>query len=421
MLKETLRRFVLPGTGGGSPLAPGLYPFEREHDGRLARFQLRVDPDGAGLLMVDASRVLLLSPVGVFLAHAILSGHSDAAVVKAGRRRFAGAGRLAEDLAALRRAMDAMLDGRAGAVVADLSRRSGPLERRLSAPLCADLSLPTAAQGERILRRLLEVGVPQVVVVVPPDPVGPDLFRLVECAEDLGLVTGVRARATDLLRDDRLLDLAGAGLDHVDLYWLGEAAAHDAVYGEGDAERFTAAAQTAGDLDLFLVACLPLAASAVGTVQRALSELPERGVGAGAVFAVVGDEAEGALPPAAIPQVAAVVEAAADAANLPVVWMPPCHLGSSTPIAEAMRAGPRAGSRATIRVLPGGEVLPPTGPPAPAGNLLEDPWETIWGHEAFRPLRESTEAPRCDTCPDLALCDLGCPKERSGWAEGVTP
>ena len=50
----------------------GLHHYRRESPGEVARVHLRVDPDGTGLLLVNASRVLRLNPTAVFMAYLAL-------------------------------------------------------------------------------------------------------------------------------------------------------------------------------------------------------------------------------------------------------------------------------------------------------------------------------------------------------------
>jgi len=52
--------------------------------------------------------------------------------------------------------------------------------------------------------------------------------------------------------------------------------------------------------------------------------------------------------------------------------------------------------------------------------VLKDEWQTIWQHEAFKRYRERVVAPtRCLDCPGLVICEADCPREQSGWAQGI--
>ena len=92
------------------------------------------------------------------------------------------------------------------------------------------------------------------------------------------------------------------------------------------------------------------------------------------------------------------------------------HPDNESP-ADQVRRGPRAGGDVTIRVLPGGDVLPPRGGSEPAGNLLNDSWDEIWGSPVFRRFRQRVEAnTKCPQCPGLAICAGDCPADPGGWS-----
>jgi len=54
-------------------LLPGLYHFAREDKDGKSRIHLRVDPDGSGILMVNASRVVQLNPTAAQMAALVLN------------------------------------------------------------------------------------------------------------------------------------------------------------------------------------------------------------------------------------------------------------------------------------------------------------------------------------------------------------
>ena len=58
------------------PPAPGVYHFLRENGREKTRLHLRIEPDGNGLLMVNASRIFHLNPTAAFMAHLALCSTS---------------------------------------------------------------------------------------------------------------------------------------------------------------------------------------------------------------------------------------------------------------------------------------------------------------------------------------------------------
>jgi radical SAM protein with 4Fe4S-binding SPASM domain len=67
-----------------------------------------------------------------------------------------------------------------------------------------------------------------------------------------------------------------------------------------------------------------------------------------------------------------------------------------------------------------GDVLPCQSWYTPVGNILVDPWETIWNHELSARLRERRGLPsKCEGCPVVSECGGGCPLQfpSTGTAE----
>jgi radical SAM protein with 4Fe4S-binding SPASM domain len=61
-------------------------------------------------------------------------------------------------------------------------------------------------------------------------------------------------------------------------------------------------------------------------------------------------------------------------------------------------------------VEPDGAVLPCQSYYQSLGNILNDPWESIWNHELAMELRERANLPvKCHECSLLPECGGGCP------------
>src|SRR5512141_2278 len=74
-IRETLRRlFASP-----EPLPTGTYPFQSPPDAPLPyRLHLRLEPDGSGILIVNASTVLHLNQTAAEYAYHMVKGHTEA-------------------------------------------------------------------------------------------------------------------------------------------------------------------------------------------------------------------------------------------------------------------------------------------------------------------------------------------------------
>jgi len=61
-------------------------------------------------------------------------------------------------------------------------------------------------------------------------------------------------------------------------------------------------------------------------------------------------------------------------------------------------------------VEPNGDVLPCQSYFQPLGNMLADPWESIWNSALANYIRNREWLPdMCKECPDVEICGGGCP------------
>ena len=420
-MRNLLKRALFPAEAGGAPIAPGLHTFSREIDGRIARYHLRVEADGYGTLIANVMHAVRLAPSGVVLAYGLLRGDEPAAQRQVARAfRGASHARVAEDLTEVRKLVEEMGLGRGAYPIRALDGDATLSRRALAAPLVADVVPGELADTLEVLRRLWDAGVPQVVLAPAGTARTAHLPRLVERAEDLGLVCGLRARATDLAGTDLLDGVAMAGLDHLDLFCASAAAAsHDAIFGAGDRQRAIETIAACHALELCPTAVTPLLATTLDEMDQIAAELARLRVPAWTIFAIAeaGRGGGQVLGDAALRQAAATAEELADHFDLNLVWAPACERDPGVPLADQARRGPRVSGSAGVRVEADGSVGPKDGRARAAGNLLRDPWKKIWAHDAFRAWRESTDEPApCDACPGLLACAAGCPADPATWA-----
>ena len=254
------------------------------------------------------------------------------------------------------------------------------------------------------------------------DPV--PLVRAIERAEDLGMIAGVRGRATDLNQPSLLEDMALAGLDHCCLLFVAaDATIHDAVCGSGDYAATLALFERIQANEVAPAAEVPLLGSSVDALEPTLDRLQQIGISnvnfliIAAENDVPADQRSDGLLASALPQVADMVEEMAAEMDVRFIWQPPVQRNPALTIPDQVQIGPRCTADVSIRVEPNGDVIPPRGPNVAAGNLLQDDWREIWSNAAFINYRERVERPsHCEECPGLIICAADCPREPSGWA-----
>ena len=432
MAKDWLKRlFTFERPSRPSPIEPGLYHAMKEAAGMYTRFHLRVEGDGSGMLIANATAAAQLTPTGVVIVKGLLEGKSEAEILDSLQQRFSGATEtmMRDDIARVQSLIQQIVEPGDAYPVFNLEDASiSPRSAQLIAPLQAAVPLAEPDRLVPIIDRLWDVGIPHATFRVPPSPDADALVRAVERAEDLGMIAGVRGRASDLAAGSLLQDLWQAGLDHVTLiYASDDVERHDALCGDGD---HATALETLDWLEaeqISAVAEVPLIHATMETLGATIETLLERGADNLSFVAFASADPEvagetGTFKPDAMVQVATTVEETADRTRARFMWNPPVEVDPAVSLTDQVRAGPRCSGDVAVRVEPDGTVIPPRGPAQSAGNLLTDAWDDIWNHEVFRIYREQVEAPtRCDICPGLTICAAACPRDPEGWARIAAP
>ena len=423
MNKEFLKTLFLPHTRATpAPISPGLYHYLRERDGQYTRFHLRVEPDGGGMLIANATAAAHLSPAGVVIVKGMMDNNSDTTIQRDLRARFAGAApdQIQKDFTTVRILLNELAAPGDTYPILNLDDAAvSPHPTQLIAPLEATLPLAEPEKIVPLLDRLWEIGIPHATILVPETPNPDFLIRAVEHAEDLGMICGVSGRATDLVQGTLLEDLAMAGVDHVTVFCASaQSDIHDALFGDGDHLAARQVFTRTQALEVADVGHIPLVQATLPGLEDTLESLLALNVPNAAFFAIAttGDPSDGSIPSDAMRQVAAQVEEDSAEANVRYIWEPPVQRNPAKALTEQLRAGPRCFTDLSIRVEPNGSVIPPRGPYRTAGNLLHDDWNSIWMTSAFQMYRERvTSSTRCDLCPGLAICAADCPVEARGW------
>jgi MoaA/NifB/PqqE/SkfB family radical SAM enzyme len=413
MLSDFWKRLFLPSPPQPrAPIEPGIYHAMQEVDGTPSRFHLRVDNDGSGMLLVNATTGARLSPTGVLIARRLLDGADAPTILDELSSSFEGGTRdmMHRDLSQVQHLMQSLAaPGDTYPIISYENVSFSPYEAQLIAPLQANVPLAAPEQIEPILKRLWEVGVPHVTILAGPDPDHAALVRAIEHAEDLGMIAGVRGRGSDLRSADLLRDMALAGVDYVTLPWVAvQRSTHDMLYGEGDHPATREAAATLQEYEVCPVVEVPLIEQTSTILEETFDALAQQGIPNISLFAIAAhrdatpEQRDGAISAGALAQAASMIEETSYRTNIRYVWQPPILRNPALPLSQQAQRGPRCSGDVAVRVEPDGSVIPAHGPYRSAGNLLRDSWDTIWKDRAFRNYRERVAAPvTADDAPDL--------------------
>ena len=365
------------------PLPPGVFPYQTPPDAPMQyRLHLRIEPDGDGILVVNAKTVLHLNQTATeFIYHLVQKTPEDAAVDQIARRYH-----VKKDLA--RQDYHELID-RIQELIATPGidpetfldfQRVDPHFKDLSAPLRLDCALTyrvseqvakDVAPVERVGRELLteewktimekawNAGIPHVIFTGGEPTLRPDLPDLIAYGQKLGQVTGLLTDGYRLTDTHYFKQLLQSGLDHL------------MILLEPGEDQSWEAVRDAVVEDIHVTVHLTIDQADATPFIALLNRLSEMGV----------KEVSLSANDASYAEALHVLSAAAADRHMSLVWDLPVPYSHVHPVALEMaehETPPNGAGRAWLYVEPDGDVLPTQGVTTVLGNLLTDPWEKIW-------------------------------------------
>jgi len=378
-IRQLLQRIISPAPVQALPT--GTFHYQAPPDSETHyRLHLRIEPDGSGLLIVNASTILHLNQTAAEYAYHLVKQTPEADVAKLISARYrVSPEQAAKDFADLRDRIQTMI------LMPDLDpvsfldfERQEPHSGSLSAPLRVDIALtyripegtdPRATPRDRVRRELThaewqailvktwEAGIPHIVFTGGEPTLRSDLPDLIEQAEKQDQVTGLLTNGLRLAETAYLHKLLQSGLDHLMLVF------------QPELDESWEALRDVLVEDLFVTVHLTLTPHNKEQVTELLDRLAGMGVKSISLSA-------------SHPDLSTELETARRAAaerGLSLVWDLPVPYSALHPVAlETDQAIPSGAGKAWLYIEPDGDVLPAQGAETILGNLLEQPWAEIW-------------------------------------------
>jgi radical SAM protein with 4Fe4S-binding SPASM domain len=423
------------------PLSPGIYHYQTPPDApQQYRLHLRVEKDGHGVLLINAARVLHLNQTATEHAKLLLEGKSIEEAAREIARRFdVPLATARADFEELQEAITGI--AQAGEEICPVSyldvQLIEPLSAELSAPYRMDLALTYRCQNDcphcyvgrpkdfpemsteawkRVIDRCWELGIPHLTFTGGEATLWPDLVELVQYAEDVGLVTGLQTNGRKL-RDRAYVDrLLLAGLDHVQITLEShDAAIHDRMVGALGAWQETVdAIRTVVDADIYMMTNTTITTENVDGIEDTIAFAASLGVPTfgcnSLIYSGAGTCVGTGIPENQLGPILERVKAAAEEHQMRLIWYTPTQYCEFDPTSLELGIKGCTAARYNMCVEPNGDVLPCQSYYVALGNILDDPWESIWEHELARYLRNRDfMMEKCYDCPDRILCGGGCP------------
>ena len=364
------------------PLPAGKYNYTSPADDpRNYRLHLRLESDGSGVMIVNASSVLHLNQTAAEYAYYLVKNESsDQVARKIAARYNVSQEQAREDYQNLAERLQVLVN------TPDLDPetflnfgRLTPFSSRISAPYRLDCALTyqstlpsstgeiptdrvkqelTTEQWITILDKAWAVGIPHVIFTGGEPTLRSDLLHLLTHAQANEQVTGI---VTDGLRlkDPAYLEaLLQTGLDH--LMFVLDPANNDSW----------ASLALCLEADLFVSVHLTINSEDQAYYSNLLTKLAAHKVSA--VSLSVAD-----------PQYQALLHQVRNQAasnGLELIWNIPVPYSSNNPVTLEIPSDEysQGAGHAWLYLEPDGDVLPGQGINQVLGNFLSDPWEDIW-------------------------------------------
>ncbi len=210
-------------SGGPKPLAWGLHHYLRESGDSKKRIHLRIENDGSGVLIINASRMYHFNPSATLMARMLLEERPDADILRHLGVVFDVKRSQAEsDYQDFKNKFQRIISPTDDPCpICDLDvDMITPFSRQPSAPYRMDLALTyhcnnrcihcynessrakielTTSEWKRVLDQVWNLGIPHVVFTGGEPTLKNDLPELIAYAEQLGLITGLNTNGRRLM------------------------------------------------------------------------------------------------------------------------------------------------------------------------------------------------------------------------------
>jgi radical SAM protein with 4Fe4S-binding SPASM domain len=422
------------------PLSRGMHQYRTPPDAEEHfRLHLRVEADGDGILVINAAKVLHLNQTATEMAKLLIEEKEpDEAAQEIASRYHVRLEQARADYEDLREKVFtlARTDEICPVTYLDV-QRIDPFQIPASAPYRMDLALTYACNNDcghcyvgrprdfpqitfdewkQVISKCWDVGIPHITFTGGEATLYPQLRELIEYAEDVGLVTGLLTNGRRLSDRAYLDGLLVAGLDHIQITIEShDEAIHDQMVCAPGAWRETVQGiKNSVDADVYLMTNTTLTDLNTPGIAETIDFIAGLGVQTvacnGLIYAGKGADVGIGIPEADLEPIMATVRAKAQEHDLRLIWYTPTRYCEFNPLEHDLGVKGCSAARYSMCVEPNGDVIPCQSYFQAIGNILNDPWESIWDSALANYIRDRQWLPdKCKECPDMEICGGGCP------------
>jgi len=404
-----------------------------------SRIHLRIDPDGHGTLIVNASSVMHLNPTATYMAWLILEGKPEQESVHAITSCYSVSKQQAQnDLSSFYDQFDELIRPDGACPIHELELESlMPFSTRPTAPYRMDLAVTyrcnndcahcynarernfpelTTEQWFKVIDQLWALGVPHLVFTGGEATLRTDLPELIRHAESNGQITGLNTNARRLIDEEYVEKLVNAGLDHVQITVesCSEQVHDEMMRTKGAFKQTIVGLKNALRSNLYVMTNTTMLHTNVHTIPDTLDFLADLGVPTVGLNALIysgnGLTVGTGLQENELQPILDIAQRKTAERGQKLIWYTPTQYCQFDPTANHLGVKGCTAALYSMCIESNGNVLPCQSYYQSLGNFLTDSWDSIWNHKLSVRLRERHNLPaKCEGCSLVAECGGGCP------------
>jgi radical SAM protein with 4Fe4S-binding SPASM domain len=405
--------------------------------------QLRVQPDGRGVMVINANTVLHLNETATAYTYYFMQGLPESEVLKQIRRMYrVKATKAKTDYQQLVYKVSTLAHTEKICPITFLEvEKEEPFSYHYTAPLRMDLALTfrcpnncihcyaggphettelNTSQWKKVIDHLGEIGVFIVTFTGGEPTLREDLPELLQYAQNNGMVTGLITNGRKLKDQKYVQTLEQAGLDFVQVTLEShKPQIHDLMTSvKGSWKESVVGIKNAVRSQIYVTTNTTLSKYNAADFLRTIDYVKELGVAAfGCNSLIYSGKAnavsqEFALSVEELIPLLTKIREKAQQLNLKFLWYTPTQYCRLDPVQLGLGVKSCTAAMINMCVGPNGDVYPCQSYFERLGNILFDKWERIWNHPLAVKIRSRGYVElKCKDCPQLQVCGGGCPLE----------
>lgn len=410
---------------------------------RGLRLHLRLERDGSGVLIVNASRVLFLNKTAAEYVASFIKGESeDETVRKMVKRYDIDAETARKDYREILYVINTFVNTPDVCPVSYLGvEKMEPFQKELSAPYRMDLAITyrcnnrcihcyaggpretrelTKKEWFKVMDKIFSLGIPHVVFTGGEPTLRDDLPELIAYAEKIGLICGLVTNGRRLKDKSYFQSLVDAGLDHIQITLEShDPKIHDRITGvAGSWNETVEGLRNAIESPIYTVTNTTLNKHNADGILETIKFIHDLGLKQFACNSIIysGKAAQPeaikdfAIEEHELEPILTKIRDYAYELGMEFIWYTPTEYCILNPLKLDLGIKTCSACRISMCIEPDGTVIPCQSYFAPLGNILRDDWVRIWQHPLCQEIRGRKYAPeKCRECPMLNICGGGCP------------